>query len=668
MGQNPAPGDMAMIRRILIPLDLTSAEPLRLAVRLFRLFPFELKLLHCLPASARSARFFFPRTPETDRRDCVSPEEKRMTEERLSALMSDHALGDLPYTLHVVRGMVLPEILKRAATVHPDLIIQGRRNSFRREEWISGGLSRELIQKASCPVVTVKHRPFPSRLLLRPGESPLLTDEAGAVAVDRSVHEPGKVILLTDFGTPSTRALPHAAWLACRMGSELVILHVLEKNRGDFAEEAASRLRFLVERAEALQLALKVSSRLEIGHPEQTIIPRIGRPGLALVVMGAGNTRGSGSLLSKGVLEKILRWTACPVMTVSPEGFPQGIDSRYRSIFRRMNPEDLIRISEEQPEAIGEEIFGFRRSSRAPLFLGHYTQSGLTRVFEEYGIFPLLRQKGFNEPKIRLNFADSYQQRLRISFNGGEDENHTLIDLILSEGILESARERTPEHQPRDMRAAPDIPGRDRICPAALRGALQSLRPTDASPRGRFFPVLMVEWLGMQNPRAAFTPKRPPLPGQLHPGLGISREILQLILLIGMRTGKDGVAIHPQYYHAARLYHGLFQCYNPIQEGQLGALMRDTEAFNLNDVSWAIDLGCLLDGPGEGKRVSWGIDWQVHPLTSPLKSHFHAEHYGMLYGESLARQRYGIDWQRFEKKFHERITGGSLPPQPDSSI
>jgi hypothetical protein len=311
---------------------------------------------------------------------------------------------------------------------------------------------------------------------------------------------------------------------------------------------------------------------------------------------------------------------------VNREGVSSGIERRYRKIFHRLTLDDLAQISEEQPEAVGEDLFRGRSSFRtSELFLKYYSHAGLTRIFEEYGIFALIRQKGFADLKITLNLDDPYRQRLRVCFAGMEDDRHTLIELILREGILE----------------APHL--------------------KDAPGRGHFYPVLMVEWLCMQNPTAAFTPERPPLPGQQHPGLGISREILQLISLIGMRIGKDGIAIRPQYFHAALLYHRFFKCYNPVREGQLAALMRDTEEFNLDDVSWAIDLGCLR-GKLLRQKASWEVDYQVNPLTALLRQHFHSENYRKLFWESLAGHRYRIDWQKFDRHLRDRTAGGDAAP------
>jgi len=622
-----------MIRKILVPLDLTSAEAGRLAIRLARHFRAELIFVHCLPSAAMTSKFFFPKARDDHQRNQISPGERRRAEENISTLLSDLPLGDLRYSWQITKGVVLHEILKAADSVHPDWIIQGSRISSGREEWILRGRSWRLIQKATCPVITVKHDPPASRLLLRPGEQPPVAAVSPAATAKSEPPSPRKILYLTGFGESSGPALPHAAALAHKTGAVLIILHVLADlhlvpgiRMNPSLVDPAERMQFLLDKARALQTGLNVSSCLSTGNPEEVILSRIGEGDVDMIVMGTGNGSRSAMIQGSTFTERILRHAPCPVMTVNREGVSSGIERRYRKIFHRLTLDDLAQISEEQPEAVGEDLFRGRSSFRtSELFLKYYSHAGLTRIFEEYGIFALIRQKGFADLKITLNLDDPYRQRLRVCFAGMEDDRHTLIELILREGILE----------------APHL--------------------KDAPGRGHFYPVLMVEWLCMQNPTAAFTPERPPLPGQQHPGLGISREILQLISLIGMRIGKDGIAIHPQYFHAALLYHRFFKCYNPVREGQLAALMRDTEEFNLDDVSWAIDLGCLR-GKLLRQKASWEVDYQVNPLTALLQQHFHSENYRKLFWESLAGHRYRIDWQKFDRHLHDRTAAGNAAP------
>jgi nucleotide-binding universal stress UspA family protein len=608
-----------MIRKILIPLDLTSAEACRLGIRLARPFQAELIFVHCLRSHAVTSTFFFPKTRDDRENYHLSPGETRRAEEDILTFLSDLPLDNLRYSWKITKGVVLHEILKAVDSVRPDWIIQGSRIFSRLEEWVPRGTSWRLIQKSSCPVITVKHDPPPSRLPILSGEPPRVAPLSPAASAMSEPLSPHKILYITNFGESSRLALPHAAALANKTRAELIILHVLDDKRripgirmNPPAADPAGRMELLLDQARALQTGLNASACLDNGNPEEAILSRIGKRDVDMIIMGTGNGSRPGMIQGNTLVERIFRRAACPVMTVNREEVSSGMERRYRKIFHRLTPEDLAQISEEQPEAIGENLFPSGSSFRtSELFLRHYSPAGLTRIFEKYGIFALLREKGFADLKITLNLDDPYRQRLRVCFAGMEDERHTLIELILHEGILE----------------APHLKG--------------------APFRGHYFPVLMVEWLCMQNPTAAFTQEHPPLPGQQHPGLGISREILQLISLIGMRIGKDGIAIHPQYFHAALLYHRLFKCYNPVQEGQLAALMRDTEEFNLDDVSWAIDLGCLR-GRLLRQKVSWEVDYQVHPLTAPLRQHFYSDHYRKLFWESLANHRYCIDWPQLK--------------------
>ena len=608
-----------MIRKILVPIDLGSDKACRLGIQLARPFRAELIFLHCLRSPALSSKFFFPQGRGDRRSRRPSPGESREAEERILALLADLPLGDLRYSLRIAAGDVLAEILKSADSVRPDWIIQGSRIFSRLEEWIPRGTSWRLIRNASCPVVTVKHDSPASRWPLHRGEPARAVPASASVPPLAEPRLFRKILLLTDFGDSSMRALPHAAALAHKTGAELIVLHVQadERKIPPAPADPAGRMASLLEKARALQNGLKISACLMTGNPEEAVLSRIGEGDVEMVVMGAGQG-GSGVMGEPPLVERIFRRAACPVMTVNREGPSSGIEKRYRKIYGRLTPEDLAQISEEQPEAVAENLFRNNMPFRiSELFLRHYSHAGLTRIFEEYGIFARLRQKGFSDLKITLNLDDPYRQRLRVCFAGTEDERHTLLEMILREGTLE----------------APCL--------------------NEAPAHARYYPVLMVDWLCMQNPAAAFTPECPPLPGQRHPGLGISREVLQLISLIGMRIGKDGIAIHPQYYHAALLYQTLFKCYNPVQEGQLAALMRDTEEYNLDDVSWAIDLDCLR-GKLLREKASWEIDFQVHPLTAPLRDHFDSEHYRRLFWESLSGHHYRIDWPKFNQRLHDR--------------
>lgn len=610
-----------MIKRFLVPVNLAFAEPALLATRLARLFGAEIVFFHCLPFSAQASKFFFPKSAEQTARNQILPEERRRAEERISIFESLLPLDGLRHRWKISKGAVLQEILKAADSVRPEWIIQGSRRSPGFEGWIPGGTAWWTIQKAPCPVITLKHRHSGARDIRGFGEFHRDTPEDGPKRGGPAPPSLREILYLSGSGKSSGRALTAAAALAKKGGAELVVLHVTDPTRrGDPdgpKEDPDARVQRLVERARLLQTGLNVSSSLLVGNPAETVLARIrlGKPDM--VVMGAADTGAMAILPAAGFRERIFQGTTSPIMTVN-RSFP-GLQKRPRiPVQKEAARRQLLEMGEEHPESIGEDLFFGRGGSRASsLFLKHYSKEGLVRLFEEEGLLALLRERGFAEPKIAIHLDDPYRQRLRVYFGETEDESHTLIEMILHEGVLEAPRPRESPH------------------------------------RGHYFPVLTVEWLAMQNPAAPFSPERPPLPDQRYPGLGVSREVLELIARIGTQIGKDGIAIHPRCYHAAVIYHRLFRCYNPVQEGQLAALIRDTEAFNLNDVSWAVSLGCLEDGSLQ-EGVSWKIDYQVRPLTVLLQNHFHSENYRKLFWNSLGNHHYQIRRKQLDKRLRER--------------
>jgi len=203
-----------------------------------------------------------------------------------------------------------------------------------------------------------------------------------------------------------------------------------------------------------------------------------------------------------------------------------------------------------------------------------------------------------------------------------EDPGHLLFDLIVREGSIQ---------------------------PSGRGGA------GDAGNQN-LFSVLIIEWLCLQNPSASFTPERPPLPGQDFPGLGIGYEAHEFLVVMGMRLKKDGLMNHPQFVHNAWLYHEKFKFVDPVKEGRLIALMRDTGDHDLADVSWAVYHGCLEDA-STGETVPWDGGALVYPLSERLKNHFQSESYLNTVWETVANTRYVIDWNLCEKRMRCGLDG-----------
>jgi hypothetical protein len=123
--------------------------------------------------------------------------------------------------------------------------------------------------------------------------------------------------------------------------------------------------------------------------------------------------------------------------------------------------------------------------------------------------------------------------------------------------------------------------------------------------------VLFLESLLLQNPGKTFDWHRPPLPGQEFPGLSLSGEVIQLLLLMAKRVGAEAMALRPSSFHAAWAYARHFVFVDGTAQARFDGLRREPRLRPLWLLSWALDLGCIRSG---GERVTWTPDLMVAPL------------------------------------------------------
>ncbi len=126
---------------------------------------------------------------------------------------------------------------------------------------------------------------------------------------------------------------------------------------------------------------------------------------------------------------------------------------------------------------------------------------------------------------------------------------------------------------------------------------------------------LYVDWILSQRPGAPFPPERPPLPGQEHPGGGIGRELMEVVLIMGHRLHCEGLVGRPAYFHNAVLYRIHFGFAEAAAEGRYRAIRDAWEAsgLSLGEASWAILNGRLLDP--DGQEVRWDPAIMLAPLV-----------------------------------------------------
>src|SRR5581483_8369336 len=96
---------------------------------------------------------------------------------------------------------------------------------------------------------------------------------------------------------------------------------------------------------------------------------------------------------------------------------------------------------------------------------------------------------------------------------------------------------------------------------------------------------------------ARFSPERPQLPGQEVPGLGLAREISELLVRMAARLGLEGLAFRPAAYHRAFRGRGTMRFVDPGRQGRFEALMDLLKGLPLVEATRAVAEGrVLLDG------------------------------------------------------------------------
>jgi hypothetical protein len=243
------------------------------------------------------------------------------------------------------------------------------------------------------------------------------------------------------------------------------------------------------------------------------------------------------------------------------------VQPRLWRIYRRMN---LAALTQEEDEV--EDPLGLGTTEgRTRLAWETYSRGGLEHAVRAYGTMDRLAARGLGKLSVSLDLRDPFSPRV----------------LVLS-----------------DMFEAP-------VMEASLRQV--SGQQLELGQLARDVPLLYLESLLLQNPGKSFDWHRPPLPGQEFPGLNLSGEVIQLLLLMAKRVGAEGMALRPSSFHAAWAYGRYFGFVDASVQARFDALRTDTRLRPLWLLSWALELGCVRSG---GERVTWTPDLMVAPLDT----------------------------------------------------
>lgn len=285
-----------MFTRILVATDFSPASDAAFAHAraLAGTFGARLHLLHVLPNVFLRAVVHNPRADEPAAVDQLLARLNAEDRERLRPVpVVEHS--DDP----------ADEIVSYARTREIDLIVMGTHGRHGIAHALVGSVAERVVRAAPCPVLTVR--------------------EPCAAAFTR-------ILVPTDFSTPSDAALDCARAIAARCGGRFHLLHILEDRpeapppvselvEPESRERRAARLQEATGRlAERLTsddvTRLHATAGAIADGAARTIIDYAADHGFDLIVMGTHGRSGLSHLLLGSVAERVVRGATCPVITV----------------------------------------------------------------------------------------------------------------------------------------------------------------------------------------------------------------------------------------------------------------------------------------------------------------------------------------------------------------
>lgn len=286
-----------MLERILVPTDFSAPSDagLSYARLLAKTYDASLHLLHVTGTRStppHEAMDSGNREPAALRglRDCLTADDRRRRV--------------------VVRVVEAPDsarqIVQYARAINADLIVMGTHGRSAVAQLLMGSVAEKVVRTAACPVFTT--------------HDALRASAAGF----------RRILVPTDFSTPSNAALDCTQRLAIRFSASLHLLHVLEEvpsagalGTAVFLNESPEARSFrLADARDRLKqqisdgrVTLGATTEVIFGSPAHVIADYAADNGFDLIVMGTHGRTGMAHLLVGSVAERVVRSASCPVLT-----------------------------------------------------------------------------------------------------------------------------------------------------------------------------------------------------------------------------------------------------------------------------------------------------------------------------------------------------------------
>ncbi|KAI5481034.1 nucleolar protein 14 [Pseudohyphozyma bogoriensis] len=291
-------------------------------------------------------------------------------------------------------------------------------------------------------------------------------------------------------------------------------------------------------------------------------------------------------------------------------------------------------------EAFAERTGGSWSASEPPedkgagLFLDYYSSKDLIELLEKKCVLKALEKKGYKEPALVFDTSDDFQHRL--SLVDASLFSPTLHLLSTERFLIDLYMKRRTDWDLSSMvcyqlmlrltkaeswTKLKEMTGEVRAPYVGIEGAREVVEFLEkgleewremGKRRGRF-DVTEVVWMQMHDPLAK-TSSRPLLPGQRFPGLGLGRQVGDVMESMALNSKvTDALLNFPFHYHiATAYYHRGYLHLDPIYEAYVHFLQAQLAPYTAQHgfcfVSWAVSMGFLrrvVEVKDEGTEGGW---------------------------------------------------------------
>lgn len=297
-------------------------------------------------------------------------------------------------------------------------------------------------------------------------------------------------------------------------------------------------------------------------------------------------------------------------------------DRKYLKIARKISPLDLTSNFSEK-DLSWDDFFTDRSSmNSSSLFLGKYSEDGIKFIMERFGLDRQARRLGIRHLAVAIDTRDPYRHRLTIYNGRTRDKDHIVMDFV---------------------------------------ARYQHLVPKDIDAENAYshqLKVLMVEWLLLQNPKASFTNRKPQLPGQRYPGLGLGDQLLALFTLMGRHLQVDGIINVPEYFHTGLIFSRRFVFLSPYVQALVRQISQDLwKKYRLSMIAWGSATGSIIN-INTGEPHTWEPRRQIIPIQSQLRQYFRSQEYLKIANDISEENIYTLD----EMKLRDALSKMERPP------